>query len=59
VAQPSVFKALKIQISKRQSVHGENNIYDSSGGFRLGPGGGHKPPKSCPVPHIFNWFYFA
>ena len=30
-----------------------------SGGFRLGPGG-HRPPKSCPVPPpIFDWFRSA
>ena len=29
-----------------------------SAGCRLGPGG-HKPPKSCPGPQIFDWFRSA
>ena len=28
-----------------------------SGGFRLGLGGGHRPPNLAQASQIFNWFY--
>jgi len=38
--------------------HNRPDGFDTSGGFRLGPGG-HRPPKSCPGPQIFDWFRSA